>query len=95
MQHSACWLGFPFFSPQFFLGERMKGKKKHKQGGNVKLKELKNYNEEKKEKEKNIRNKTLKTSNVLSGPVRSQRLDSMMLMGPIELGISHGSEIQS
>lgn len=74
----------------------MKGKKKHKQGGNVKLKELKNYNEEKKKgKEKTIRNKTLKTSNVLSGPVRSQRLDSMMLMGPIELGISHGSEIQS
>lgn len=45
-------VGFSIFFPQFFLGERMKGKKKHKQGGNVKLKELKNYNEEKKERRK-------------------------------------------
>jgi len=53
MQHSACWLGFPFFSPSFSLEKGWKEKKqKRKQGGNVKLKELKNYNEEKKERRK-------------------------------------------
>ena len=53
MQHSACWLGFPFFSPSFSLEKGGKEKKqKRKQGGNVKLTELKNYNEEKKERRK-------------------------------------------
>lgn len=47
-------VGFSIFFPPVFpwRKDERKKKKNHKQGGNVKLKELKNYNEEKKERRK-------------------------------------------